>query len=641
MKYLTGLLGIILIASSLIYAQNWTYEEDFIHGQNPHAVVVDNNGRIWLGFFTFTDTLNSIPVSEIYIYNPDGTQAPFSPIQYLTVNGATDTLIGRNRGLSLDHNGNILAISLDKLYRINYQTGEGMSKIIPNAGTSLTEAACDNNGNIYITHVVPNGLPFYIYDQDFNLINYLLPNCYTIQRSILTSPDGKDVYLGRIYGDVFNNGIIHYQSDIGPTGSYAAVDTIHENIWAQCLDRDRFGRIWMGSYWSVNPGERTGWYCLDPDFGFTIVDSIGHNALDPINGPQPAAGATFYAPRGATWSEDGTTMYTADFDGRVIKKWHNPNPNMIDSIYVSIENHDVFIGDTISIPVNVVFPQDSLYSSVEIILNGFQNKLDFIELDTISSLIGAKGWYYQINQTDSLLMIAAAGSDFIYGSGSLLAIELFVPYTADTGFVPIQIESALFDAGNTPVIINSGRINILPSTIDFIQAENDTAITVQNSADTIFALRNDSHLIGSPLSIYSVSQPVHGISSVNLGDSTVTYNPDTGFSGNDQFSYFVADTMGNQDSAMIFVTIAPLKADLEVSQVQASPQAFSGQQIQISWTISNIGEIGTNAPEWHDRVYLSPSPVFDPQLANIIGTYQNFSYLAPGANTPLCSFFSI
>jgi len=208
------------------------------------------------------------------------------------------------------------------LWRINYRTYQAMNQVIPEPGSSLTEAACDVNGFIYITYVVPNGRPFYIYNRNFQLVGYVDESVESIQRSVVVRPNGKDIFVGRIYGGEEGNGIIHYHSDAGPYGSYEKVGQYQPAIWGQCLDVDFDGRIWVGSYWDVGPDDLNGWYALDPLHGFDIVNHIGENVgMPPSEGPWPPFDGTYYSPRGVAFAPDRVTMYTADFDGGVIKKW--------------------------------------------------------------------------------------------------------------------------------------------------------------------------------------------------------------------------------------------------------------------------------------------------------------------------------
>ncbi|MFQ6616322.1 MAG: T9SS type A sorting domain-containing protein [Fidelibacterota bacterium] len=335
MNKLVKAMIIIVALSGLAVAQVWTYEEDFYVGPLGHGVVVDPEGKIWITQYYQNDTLSfdpdTVTASAIMVYNSDGTQADFSPISTVTVGGVTDTLIYNNRGISLDADGNILTCS-GFLYRINYMTGEGMNKYDFESGgaAALTEAGADTNGFIYITHVL-NNHSLVILDSDFEVYNTVTDTVPTIQRSVLASPDGNDVYVGAIYTTY--NGILHYHSDNGPDGPYALVDTIYgsteKQLWAQTMDWDNNGLLWVGTYWNVGANDFTGWYGLDPTQNFFAVDTIGHNAstTDPPSvGDTPPAGGSYYAPRGLAFSADGMTAYTSDFDGGVVKKWTNSNP---------------------------------------------------------------------------------------------------------------------------------------------------------------------------------------------------------------------------------------------------------------------------------------------------------------------------
>ena len=311
------ILTVFLIAFATIApAQEWSYVEDFTYLDYPHGVVVTPNGKIWVGIYGGS----WMPTFPIYIFNADGSL--HHTIETLTYDGNTENLADRCRGLSLDRDGNVLYTGWDKLWRINYQTYEAMNKVIPWEGVTLTEAACDRNGFIYITHVVPDGKPFYIYNKNFEFVGYVDESVYTIQRSVVVRPNGKDIFVGRIYGREEGNGIIHYHSDCGPYGNYTMEGIYQTDIWGQCLDVNFDGKLWVGSYWDVGPDELTGWYALDPLHNFEIVNQFGENVgMNPFEGPQPPIGGTYYAPRGAAWTPDRRTMYTADFDGSVIKKW--------------------------------------------------------------------------------------------------------------------------------------------------------------------------------------------------------------------------------------------------------------------------------------------------------------------------------
>jgi len=117
-------------------------------------------------------------------------------------------------------------------------------------------------------------------------------------------------------------------------------------------------------------------------------------------------------------------------------------------------------GDTVLVPLNVEFPSNSSYSSVQLSLQGFEGKLAFAGIAPDSGMIGKANWIYEINDTDTLMVTAFAGAHDITGSGVLMWLKFFIPSKADTGFVPIIIDTAFFNTGTTPVIATSGGIEI-------------------------------------------------------------------------------------------------------------------------------------------------------------------------------------
>lgn len=325
MKSSMILIVVLILAMGIAFAQEWSFEEDFAYGSGPHGVVVTRDGKIWVGYFGITDEYEYpdgtiVPCRPIWIYNPDGSV--YHKIYFLSYDGSTELLRASCRGLSLDNKGNVLFSQHDRLWRINYRSYEAMNRVSPAPGATLTEAACDVSGYIYITHVVPNGKPFYIFNKNFELVGYVADAVYTTQRSVVARPNGKDIFLGQIYGTEDGQGVIHYHSDNGPWGEYTIINHYQPAIWGQCLDLDADGLLWIGSYWNVGPDDLNGWYALDPRNDFEIVNQFGANVgMAPGQGPVPPEGGTYYAPRGVAWSSDFETMYTADFDGHVVKKW--------------------------------------------------------------------------------------------------------------------------------------------------------------------------------------------------------------------------------------------------------------------------------------------------------------------------------
>jgi len=98
----------------------------------------------------------------------------------------------------------------------------------------------------------------------------------------------------------------------------------------------------------------------------------------------------------------------------------------------------------------------------------------------------------------------------------------------------------------------------------------------------------------------------------------------------DQEVYEYGGEAGNclVSSDTILVQLTPYP-DLVVSSVDAPDTAWSNDEIEVSWSISNAGGVATSTPVWYDRIYLSESPGSASGI--ILGEYENLTYLAPGS----------
>lgn len=342
-------LGAPLVATNLqtrLAPLSWVYQSNLTTGPHPHGVVVDPAGKIWVGYYGYRDSLITKSgvqrhLRPIYIYNPDGSQASFSPLRFLTFpDGRVDTLFNGCRGITLDQDGNVLYSAYDDLWQIDYRSGAVIGALYDFPG-AITEAAMTADGHLFVTQVEPGENPIWVFDACCDLpsartkaaewealVNRIEPNT-TISRSLLVSPDGKELYQGRIYGGPGNNGILHYRSDSGPEGRWTIIDTLYPGkLWGQVLDWAPDGKIWVGSYWDVADSEWRGYYLLDPAQEYALVDSIGRPLRGtPINPRgQTSGGDTIYAPRGIAFSAAGRTAYSVDFDGHAVKTFQRDQP---------------------------------------------------------------------------------------------------------------------------------------------------------------------------------------------------------------------------------------------------------------------------------------------------------------------------
>ncbi|MEC4982763.1 MAG: tandem-95 repeat protein, partial [Oscillatoria sp. PMC 1076.18] len=106
------------------------------------------------------------------------------------------------------------------------------------------------------------------------------------------------------------------------------------------------------------------------------------------------------------------------------------------------------------------------------------------------------------------------------------------------------------------VTVNADVANVAPV------ATNDTATTNEGEAVTINILNNDTDSDGTldVTSITLVTQPSDGNLQINSTTGVVTYTPDANFTGNDTFTYTVADNDGeNSNPATVNITVNPVE----------------------------------------------------------------------------------
>ena len=131
-------------------------------------------------------------------------------------------------------------------------------------------------------------------------------------------------------------------------------------------------------------------------------------------------------------------------------------------------------------------------------------------------------------------------------------------------------------------------INRLP------KAFPDQASTVQGTSTTLDPLTNDTDTEGDYLQLTIISNPSHGI--VTQSGTSLTYQPDPGFVGNDTILYMACDTAYvycpncSQSRIVIQVTAAPnsLDEDIDRQAIRLYPIP-SKDNIHILWPFSTSG----------------------------------------------------
>ena len=203
-----------------------------------------------------------------------------------------------------------------------------------------------------------------------------------------------------------------------------------ENLMATELYGDEQGLV---SYWNFNEGD-----------GNLINDlTINSNS------------GQIY---GSSWSEDSAPLMQNILGVSV--------SHVEASIYAGVA------GDTIQVPVNVDLQDVDLYS-VGIRLDGFQNHLQFLGIDTTETLVGNHDWSFVSNAQDDVLLIGVYGSDSITTNGVLFKLEFYAPETLSVGSIPVNIIQLDINELNEEFILTNGSVLISYSKLGDVTL-NDT-----------------------------------------------------------------------------------------------------------------------------------------------------------------------
>jgi hypothetical protein len=154
------------------------------------------------------------------------------------------------------------------------------------------------------------------------------------------------------------------------------------------------------------------------------------------------------------------------------------------SVILSLPQINAYPSDTVLVDLFVKFPADFTCSSFEINIGGYIGFLDFIDVITDSSLMGTAGWTIQINETDSLQIAASAGAEDISGEGVLFWLKFAVPDIASV-FIPITLESAIFNTDDVPIKLTSGGVDVFTLGPTLEQIKNNLLNNPPNTGDPI------------------------------------------------------------------------------------------------------------------------------------------------------------
>ena len=370
MKAVYTVLLLMLVVAASAFSQSYTWQHmgifppshgvvgDTLFGNGMHGLAVDGDGKIWAqhyyaisrdsllipNYMADKDTAGGvdsiearkITVRALYCFNPDGTQPAWSPLKVLNMPGGKKDTIGgysvyvkgklvwhptlssRGAGVGLraDWQGNIYALWFNNVYKIDYKTGDVISKFVVNTNGSLVAPGVDQDGNVFVNRVVTDGYPLWVHDNSGNFLQYARDTLRGFSRALEVSKDGNDIY----YAGFTLHTIIRYRNSAGSgvLGPWDQVDSVMKGFDCESIVwNQKTMQLWAssGSYNDMPnryPGLTT---THDPAAWYAYNPTTGQLTGEKINWEFGVAANVNERPRGIAFSPGGDTAYACVFGG--------------------------------------------------------------------------------------------------------------------------------------------------------------------------------------------------------------------------------------------------------------------------------------------------------------------------------------
>ncbi|SFG32186.1 phosphodiester glycosidase family protein [Pontibacter chinhatensis] len=150
----------------------------------------DKQGKLWLASYSGT----------LQIINADGSDAPFSPLEKVTVNGQEYNLRNTS-GISVDADGNILVARNRHILKIDASTGTGIAAWeVPAGSRAILTPRINGKGEIYAMSLFGED-PNYVIKQSekephtFELVRTIELPERILSREFTMTSDGKTLYF--------------------------------------------------------------------------------------------------------------------------------------------------------------------------------------------------------------------------------------------------------------------------------------------------------------------------------------------------------------------------------------------------------------------------------------------------------------
>lgn len=283
---------------------------------------------------------------------------------------------------------------------------------------------------------------------------------------------------------------------------------------------------------------------------------------------------------------------------------------------------------------HIYLSQSPLFSSDGLIHLGSVTNASYLDpgesyrnTSTFTLPNGLSGNYYIYVQTDGWGYIKEPVEDNnITRSGSSFTVSLTPP--PDLQVTAVSGPENVFSGMNMQVgwtVRNAGQGGTVESRwYDQIYLSKDTVFNAQEDLYLGYTWRRGQLNSGET---YSATAEVY-LPHTLYGDFYLFVVTDA---SRYVYEYSAETNNTSSPSSVIHVTLTP-PPDLEVTGLTVPSSAYSGDAIDVSWVVTNNGLGEPFEQSWVDRVYLSTSATFDPQMAAELGSRSTYGDLLAGAD---------
>lgn len=172
------------------------------------------------------------------------------------------------------------------------------------------------------------------------------------------------------------------------------------------------------------------------------------------------------------------------------------------------------------------------------------------------------------------------------------------------------------------------------------EAEPDSATTIENTDVSVLVTAND--FFTSNVVVTITTAPVNGTAVVEADNKTITYTPNSGFTGTDVLTYTITDAASQTSSATLTILVNPTPAancELITAQFIANISLQAGL---LQLVLTNITQYLTNVPTSNDYVVaVRNSSDVVLETYNVSGNNTNVPQLFTIPDSPLSTWDNI